>query len=80
MCVFVRMHVFAWTLTVDLQYFSGLLRCLCECHVVHFAGVGHSIIVSVHVHLKRAPHRKRLPTCIHLFGTFGESEGILSQM
>ncbi|TNN51158.1 hypothetical protein EYF80_038628 [Liparis tanakae] len=43
-------------LTVDLQYFSGLLWCLCECHMVHFAGVGHSIIISVHVQLQRAPH------------------------
>lgn len=60
-------------LTVDLQHFGGLLRCLCESHMVHSAGVGHSIIISVHMQLQRAPHCKRLPTCVHLFGPFKES-------
>lgn len=73
LCVLKCVYVFVCTLTVDLQYFSGLLWCLCECHMVHFAGVGHSIIISVHVQLQRAPYCKCLPTCIHLFGTFGES-------
>lgn len=60
-------------LTVDLQHFGGLLGCLCEGHMVHFAGVGHSIIISVHIQLQGAPDRKRLPAGVHLFGTFGDS-------
>ena len=79
MCVFECVHVLVCTLTMDLQYFSGLLWRLCECHMVHFAGVCHSIIISVHMQLQRAPDCKGLPTCIHLFGTFGESS-ILSHM
>lgn len=66
-------------LTVDLQYFGGLLRCLCECHMVHFASVGHSIIISVHMQLQRTPYCKGLPTCVDLLSTFGES-CVLSKM
>lgn len=72
-CVWVCACLCVCTLTVDLQYFSGLLWCLCEGHMVHFAGVGHSIIISVHVQLQRAPYCKCLPACIHLFGTFEDS-------
>lgn len=57
---------------MDLQHFGGLLWLLREGHMVHFAGVGHSIITSVHVQLQGALHRERLPTCIHLFVTFNE--------
>lgn len=78
-CVWVCARLCVCTLTVDLQYFSCLLWCLCECHMVHFAGVGHSVIISVHMQLQRAPYRKCLPTCIHLFVTFGKS-CILSQI
>lgn len=60
-------------LTVDLQHFGGLLWRLCEGHMVNFAGVGHSIITSVHMQLQKVPYCKCLPTCIHLFGTFGDS-------
>lgn len=59
-------------LTVNLQHFGSLLWLLCEGHMVHFAGVGHSIISSVHVQLQGALHRERLPACIHLFGTCNE--------
>lgn len=72
-CLSVCLSLCMYTLTVDLQHFRGLLWCLCECHMVHFAGVGHSIIISVHMKLQRAPYCKCLPTCIHLFGTFGKS-------
>lgn len=78
-CVWVCACLRVYALTVDLQHFGGLLRCLRECHVVHFAGVGYSIIISVHMQLQRAPYCKGLPTCIDLLGTFGES-CILSKM
>ena len=67
-CVCACVRACACVLTVDLQHLGGLLRGVGERHVVHLAGVRHTVVIAVHLQLQRAAHREGSPAGVHLLG------------
>lgn len=58
---------------MDLQNLSDLVGSGGQGHMVHFAGVGHPVVITVHLELQSASHRECLSTGIYLLGTFMNS-------